>query len=340
MSHADLFGKDLITTQEWTLEELKTVLDYAKDLKNQYHTGTLPPILDRKTLFMLFYSSSTRTRCSFESAMTCLGGHAQMLSPDTMRLKEGEAIGDTGKMFDRYGHALGIRILEKAVGYIYGQGNKVLRDYAKACRIPVINMADDMYHPCQALTDIMTIQEKLPNYEGKKFVFSWAYSKHARSWCSVQEAILASTRFGMDTVLAYPEGFDIDPQVIEWCKQNAADAGQDFEITHDVKEAYKGAHVVYPRCWTSTACINVGMDKFGEANEQKLHDQHKDWICNQELMDLTARNSLYMHCLPVFRGEEATDEVVDGPHSVVIDEAENRLHTQMAIMALTMAGKL
>ena len=340
MSHADLFGKDLITTQEWSLEELRTVLEYSKELKNAYHTGTLPRILDRKTLFMLFYSGSTRTRCSFEAAMTNLGGHAQMLAPDTMRLKEGETVADTANVLDRYGHGLGIRILEAAVGYVYGRGNKVLRDYAAACKIPIINMADDMYHPCQSLTDILTIQEKLRKWEGKKFVFSWAYSKHARSWCSAQAAILAATRFGMDVTLAHPEGFDLDPEIINSCEQNANDAGQDFTITHDVKDAYDGAHVVYPRCWTSTACMKAGIDKFGSDKEQELHDAHKDWICNKDLMDLTDKKSLYMHCLPVFRGEEATDEVVDGPHSVVIDQAENRMHTQMAIMALTMAGRL
>jgi ornithine carbamoyltransferase len=331
-----LRGRDFICEQDWTREELEALIQFSMDLKRRTKAGQSHYLLKDKTFFMLFYNTSTRTRASFESAMTELGGHAQFLEPETMRLGEGEAIKDTAKTLERYGHGLGIRILEKAVGYVYGKGNAVLREYAKWTGIPVINMADDKYHPCQSLCDVMTMQEKFPKIQGKKFLFSWAYSVHARSWCSVQGALLATTRFGMDVVFARPPGFDLDPEVITWCKKNADEAGGSFTVTDDLEEAYNGAHIVYPRSWMSSKCASIGIDKLGTEAEVKLHANYKHWICNSERMAKTAKNSIFMHCLPVFRGEEATDEVVDGPKSVIFDQAENRLHLQKGLLTLVM----
>ena len=332
----DLYGKDLITTQEWSREELDATLELAKELKKKYYAGELQPLLKNKTFFMLFYNTSTRTRASFEAAMTALGGHAQFIDVRTTRVGEGEQPKDVARMYERYGHGLGIRILESAVGYVYGRGNEVIREYAKHCDIPVINMADDKYHPCQGLADILTIQEKFPKYEGKKYVISWAYSNKVRSWGSVQEEALLMTRYGIDVTIAAPKGFELDPEIMRTCEQNAGESGANFDVTSDLEDALDGAHIVFPRSWASHECVMQGMDKFGEERESKLHEKYRDWILTQELVDRMDPEAKIMHVLPVFRGEEATDEVMDGPHSVIYDQAENRLHVQMAILALTM----
>jgi len=339
MPYADLFGRDLITTQEWSREELDATLELAGELKRRYYSGDLPKPLKDKTFFMLFYNTSTRTRASFEAAMTLLGGHAQFIDVSTTRIAEGEAIKDAAKMYERYGHGLGIRILEAAVGYVYGRGNAVVREYARHAEIPVINMADDMYHPCQGLADIMTVKEKLRKPEGKRYVIMWAYSRHIRSWCSVQEEALIMTRYGMEVVLAYPEGFDLDPKIYEMCRRNADEFGGDFRIAHDYREALQGAHVVFPRSWASHQCMMQGLDRFGKENEISLHEKYRDWCLTTELTDLMDRHGIIMHVLPVFRGEEATDEVMDSARSVIYDQAENRLHVQMAVLALTMGGR-
>jgi len=268
--------------------------------------------------------------------MTALGGHAQFIDVRTTRVGEGEQPKDVARMYERYGHGLGIRILESAVGYVYGRGNEVIREYAKHCDIPVINMADDKYHPCQGLADILTIQEKFPKYEGKKYVISWAYSNKVRSWGSVQEEALLMTRYGIDVTIAAPKGFELDPEIMRTCEQNAGESGANFDVTSDLEDALDGAHIVFPRSWASHECVMQGMDKFGEERESKLHEKYRDWILTQELVDRMDPEAKIMHVLPVFRGEEATDEVMDGPHSVIYDQAENRLHVQMAILALTM----
>lgn len=335
----ELRGRDLITTQEWSREELDATLKLAHDLKKKYYAGQLQPLLKDKTLFMLFYNTSTRTRASFEAAMTALGGHAQFIDIATTRAGEGEQPKDIARMYERYGHGLGIRILESAVGYVYGKGNAVIREYAKHCDIPVVNMADDMYHPCQGLADMQTVQEKFPKYEGKRYVLMWAYSNKVRSWGSMQEEALIMSRHGVDVTVAAPKGFELDPKIMDTCKKNAKESGAEFDVTSDLKGSLKGAHIVFPRNWASHACVMQGMDKFGKENEIKLHEKYRDWMLTQELVDTMDKKAIIMHVMPVFRGEEATDEVMDGPHSVIIDQAENRLHAQMAALSLVMGDR-
>ena len=339
MGYPELFGKDLITTQDWTREELDIVLDLAKVYKQKYYTGNVPEALKNKTFFMLFYNTSTRTRASFEAAMTALGGHAQYIDSATTRGGEGEIPRDMAKMYERYGHGLGIRILESAVNYEYGRGAQIIRECAKHATVPVISMADDKDHPTQGLTDMMTIQEKFPKYEKKKYVIMWGYSTKIRSWAGVQCDMLIASRYGVDITLCYPPGFDVDQEVVDQTKINAEDSGGDFEISHNYKEALEGAHMVFPRNWASHQCYSVGLNKFGKENEVALHNKFKEWTLTQELVDQMDKNSKIMHVLPVFRGEEATDEVMDGPHSAVYDQAENNLYTRMAVLALTMGGK-
>jgi ornithine carbamoyltransferase len=289
---------------------------------------------------MLFYNTSTRTRASFEAAATLLGGHAQFIDFKTTRGAEGESIADIAHMYERLGHALGIRILEDAVDYVYGAGNKVIREYAKHAKIPVINMADDMFHPTQAIADMMTIDEKFyGHYEKKKYVIMWAYSTHNRSWGSVQDEMLIATKFGMDVVMAYPEGFDLDENLMNQAKANAEEMGGSFEVTHDLKSALEGAHVVFPRSWVSHAATMVGLNRLGKEKEIEIHNKYKDWKLTKSLVDLMDKKAIVTHVLPVFRGEEADDDVMDGPHSVIYDQAENLLYVRAAVLAL-LAGNV
>lgn len=335
----DLYGKDLICTQDWSVDELEAVLELANKMKRDRFSPKYTGLLAHRTFFMFFYNPSVRTRQSFECAATELGGHAQFLEPKSMRLKTektaGETIEDAAQVMSRYACGLGIRMLEDKVS-AYGQGEDLLREYARWANIPIVSMAHDKYHPCQGLADIQGMREHLGGLRGKKILVTWASGALARSWCSVQEALLICSRLGMDVSLAYPEGYGLDPQVIQWTKENCAANGRDFEITHDSRAGYDGAHVVYSRNWMSPHAYDSGeFDKQGEI--QKALAYQGEWICDAERMKATD-NALFTHPMPIDRGNEVTDEVASGPRSIIYDVAENRLHVQKAIMALTMAG--
>ena len=339
MRPQDLHGKDLISTQEWKREEIDYLMDFAADIKRRYGRNAVPELFKNRTFFMLFYNTSTRTRSSFEAAATVLGGHSQFIDFATTRGSEGESAKDMAKMYERMGHALGVRILESAVDYVYGRGNAVIRDYAKYSERPVVNMADDMYHPTQAITDIFTLREKLgAKLEKKKYVLLWTYSDHVRSWGSMQDEMLISTKYGMDTVLAYPEGFELDEKMVDAARSNAKKAGGDLEISHDRAEAMKGADVVFPRSWASHDCVMTGMNRFTKEREVKLHEGYKEWRLTKKLTDAMSKKGVVTHVLPVFRGQEADDEVMDGARSVIYDQAENLLYVRAAVLAL-LAGK-
>jgi len=330
-----LHGKDLISTQEWKREEIDYLMDFASKIKRKYRSNAVPELFKNRTFFMLFYNTSTRTRSSFEAAATILGGHSQFIDFATTRGSEGESIKDMAKMYERMGQALGVRILESAVDYIYGRGNAAIREYAKHADIPVVNMADDVYHPTQAITDVFTLKEKLGvNLEKKKYVLLWTYSDHIRSWGSMQDELLISTKYGMDTVLVYPDGFDLDDKLVQEAKSNAKEQGGSLEVSHDPEEAMKGADVVFPRSWASHDCVMTGMNRFTKEREVEIHGKYKDWRLTTRLTDAMSKNGVVTHVLPVFRGQEADDEVMDGPRSVIYDQAENLLYVRAAVLAL------
>jgi ornithine carbamoyltransferase len=339
LGKVNLSGRDLITTQDWSIEEIQATLRLAKDLKAKYHRGRVPHLLTNKTYFMLFYAPSTRTRAAFEAGMTYLGGHAQYIDVSTTRLGSGESAKDVAKMYELYGHGLGVRILDSAIDYVYGAGISVVREYAKYADIPVINMACCTYHPTQGLADLMTVQERLGNVKNKKYVIMWGYAKSFRGRCSIQEEALLFPRFGMDVVLAHPPGFEIDPLIVEQARANARASGGEFQVTGDLKSALQGAHGVFPRNWASNELLQVGASKFGKERELMLHEKYRDWTLTSELLDTMDMNAMITHVLPVLRGEEATDEVLDGPHSVIYPQAENGMHAKMAVLALTIGPK-
>ena len=333
----NLRGKDLICTQDWEIEELEAVLSLAQEMKAHRYDHPYSNCLNRKTFFMFFYNPSVRTRQSFECAATELGGHAQFLEPKAMRLKTaitaGETIEDAAQVMSRYACGIGIRILEDKIS-AYGEGETLLREYAKWASVPIISMAHDKYHPCQGLADVMGLRAHLgKDSRGKRLLQIWGHGALVRSWCSVQESLLINTRLGMDVTLSYPEGYDLDPEVIAACEENASRAGSRFEITHDQKRAYEGADVVYSRNWMSPQAYKDGqLDKEGEIERAM---EYRDWICNAKKMALT-NDALFIHPMPVDRGHEVTDEIASGPRSIIYEVAENRLHVQKAIMALTM----
>jgi len=335
----DLHGKDLICTQDWELDELEEVLALAAEMKAQRFTHRYRDCLEQKTFFMFFYNPSVRTRQSFECAATELGGHAQFLEPRAMRLRTattaGETIEDAAKVMSRYAAGLGIRILEDKIG-AYGDGDDLLREYARWSEIPVVSMAHDKYHPCQGLADVLGLREHLgQDLKGRRLLMMWGHGALARSWCSVQENLLFCSRLGMDVTLAYPEGYELDPEVMAAVEGNCKALGTDFDIVHDPVAGYEGAHVVYSRNWMSPQAYKDGeLDKPGEI-EKAL--KYPEWICDAEKMSLS-NDALYIHPMPVDRGHEVTDEVASGPRSIIYDVAENRLHVQKALMALTMGS--
>lgn len=339
MSWNDLEGKDLISIKDWTKEELDILLRVAGDLKSRYYSGEELDILENDTFMMLFFNSSTRTRQSFEAGMSQLGGHSQFLAPETMRISldrkpgGGESIKDTTKVMGRYSEGIGVRLLEDKVDY-YGQGTEILYEMGKYSTVPIINMASDIYHPCQSMTDIMTMQEKVGNLKGKKIAVTWAYSPWVRSWGSIQSNILTSALFGMDVNLAHPEGYELDSDVLDLTEENAGKSGGSFTVTNDMDEAIKDADIVYPRNWMSPGRYEIGKEK-----EIEMAGQHKDWKYTKEKQEELSDSGYLLHCMPVDRGNEVDDEIMDDPElSFVYDQAENRLHLQKALMALTMGG--
>ncbi|MFX0171800.1 MAG: ornithine carbamoyltransferase [Candidatus Hodarchaeota archaeon] len=344
MNSSDLFGKDLICTQDWEKNELDIVLDLAFKMKRERFSPKYTSLLNYKTFLMFFYNPSVRTRQSFEVAATELGGHAQFLEPKSMRLKTektaGETIEDAAQVMSRYGHGLGIRILEDKIGS-YGEGDNLLREYAKWSSIPVISMAHDKYHPCQGLADVMGWTEWLCKgteldwnaLKGRKLLVTWGHGALARSWCSVQEAMLIGSRYGMDVTVASPEGFDLDPQVYKWTEQNCNQNEASFETTNHLTKGYEGAHVIYSRHWMSPKAYEDGEFKKQKEVEKAL--KYPNWICDSKKMALTD-NAIFTHPMPIDREFEVTSEVASGPRSCIYDVAENRLHVQKAIMALTM----
>jgi N-acetylornithine carbamoyltransferase len=325
-----LRGKDYIATQDWTSEELETALDVAFSLKRSFALGESTRLLPDKTLFMIFFDKSTRTRNAFEAGMTQLGGHAHDLTPDVMQISHGESAKDTGIILSRYGHGIAIRHdLEP------GAGDTYMRDVARFADVPVINLQSDVDHPTQTIADLMTIREKFrEGTRGLKIAVSWAYApSYAKPMSVPQGLIWLMTRFGMDVTLAHPPEYKLMSPIVQDARRNAQESGGSFHIVDDMDAAFEGADIVYPKSW--------GIEELFSQPEEALaiSARYRDWICDARRMRLAKPQAIYMHCLPADRGYEVTDEVIDGPQSVVYDEAENRLHTAKALMALTMGGK-
>jgi ornithine carbamoyltransferase len=330
MMNTKLFQKDFITTPDWSVEDLNTMLDVAFRLKGEFAMGVPHDhILRAKTLYMLFFEESTRTRNSFETGMTQLGGHAIYLTPKATQIDHGENARDTGIVLSSYGHGIAIRDCRTGIG------NKYLYQMANHADAPIFNMQDDVDHPCQAMADLMTLMELFGrDLRGRKFVISWAYGpKYVRPLSVPQSLVWLMPRFGMDVTLAYPEGYHLMPAVMEKARQNAEEAGVTLTETHDMGAAFEDADFLYPKSWGPIMVTEE------EAEVEAMAARNKDWCVTPAKMKLAKKHAVYMHCMPVDRGHEATDEVIDSPQSVIYKQAENRLHIQKALMALTMTSR-
>jgi len=320
-------NKHFITLQEWTKEEIDTLLDVSFELKRHFAMGVPTPYLSYKTIFLMFFEQSTRTRNSMEAGIAQLGGHANYLDTSTMQIAHGESAKDTAIILSRFGHGIACR------NCFWGIGNKYLREMAQWATVPVINLQCDLYHPMQVLADLMTIKEKVKDTQRLKVSIIWAYATTHKKPISVPlSQILLFPRYGMDVTLAYPEGYDLPDWAIKQAEENAKANGGSLRITHNQEEAYEGAHVVIPKNWgdwvtnPDPAVINPRLGA------------NKHWKCTEKMMSLADPDVMYMHALPADRKNEVEDSVIDGPHSIVYDEAENRIHTAKAVMTLTMGG--
>lgn len=320
-----LRGRDLISLSEWTTEEIDTILEVAAQLKRERALGIPHPLLRDRVLAMLFFFSSTRTRASFEAGMAQLGGHAQFIESRTTQIAHGDTPKEIGEILGRYNDGIAIRNVD------WGIGNAYLREVAAASRVPVLNMQCDLYHPHQVLADLMTIREKVGDPRGKTITVSWAFAASYQKPISVpQDLILLATRYGMNVRLVHPPEFKLMPEIVDEAAMNARRSGGSLELMDDFDAGFRGSHVVYAKSW---GALLTAKD---EADGAAIAARYSDWMTDERRMALTAEDSIFMHPLPADRNVEVTDGVIDGPHSVVYDEAENRLHAQKAVMALTM----
>ncbi len=300
-------NKDFLSLNDWSREDLDAIFALTQQLKQQQKQGEPHPVLAGKTLGMLFEKSSTRTRVSFEVGMFQLGGHALFLSSGTTQMGRGEPIQDTGRVMSRYVDGIMIRTFSQ----------ELVEDLARYSSIPVINGLTDMYHPCQLMADLFTVIEHKGSYENQVFCWIGDGNNMANSW------INAAAVFGFELRIATPDGYTPD----EGVKQRAKDAGAKILYTNDPFEAAKGTTVLNTDVWAS----------MGQEEEQELRKRaFEGFQINREIVAAADAECIVLHCLPAHRDEEITDEVIEGPHSVIFDEAENRLHVQKAIMATLM----
>jgi ornithine carbamoyltransferase len=303
-------NKDFLALNAFTKTELDDLFTLAKDIKEKQKKGIEHHILKGKTLAMIFEKSSTRTRVSFEVGIFQLGGHGLFISSGTSQMGRGEPIKDTARTLSRYCDGILIRT--------YGQ--EIVEELAHYSSIPVINGLTDLFHPCQVMADLLTVIEHKGGYEGMKFSWVGDGNNMANTW------IEAAAIFGFDLTLACPKGYEPDRNVLDWAHSRATSR---IVLTDDPKEAVKDADVLNTDVWAS----------MGQESEQKAREAaFKGFQLDREMLKLAGKDCIVMHCLPAHRGEEITDEVIEGPNSVVWDEAENRLHAQKAIMARLMGG--
>ena len=304
--------KDLLCIHDLSTEEVLKILDVAKKLKKMQKNGVPHEFCKGKTLAMMFSKASTRTRVSFETGFHQLGGHAIYLNDRDSQIGRGEPIRDTARVLSRMVDGIMIRTFS----------HDSVIELAQYASIPVINGLTDLLHPCQALTDLLTIEERLGGLKGRKLVYVGDGNNMAHS------LMYACAKVGMDMVCASPKGYQPDPAVLKQAQEDAAQTGCTVSVEEDIFKAVKGADVLYTDVWTS-----MGQEAEREIRLKDLHD----YQINSELLKAANKGAIVLHCLPAHRGEEITEEVLEGPQSFVWDQAENRLHTQKAIMVLLMS---
>ena len=322
-----LKGRDFVSLADFNRAEIYQFLDMAAYLKQKLKRGEPHELLRGKTLAEIFEWPSTRTRTSFEVAMQQLGGHAIYYSRGAYWGKGIEAIKDTAQVFSRYVHGIAWRSFK----------HEDILEMAKWADVPVINANDDFEHPCQVLADFMTTREKKGKLEHVKTVVLWTFQEVPAPIGIVNSTLFAGSKVGMDVVLSMPKGYDPEKSVLETARKNAEDSGGHITIIRDMEEAVDDADVIHIKNWAPPGEYRKGFEEYNPPHILEP-EKYKHWKLTQDIVKLAKENVIVQHALPVKRGIQATDEVLDGPHSVIYDEAENRLHSQKAVMALTMGG--
>jgi N-acetylornithine carbamoyltransferase len=331
--------RHFLNTQDWSRRELDALLARAAAFKRNRFGDELKG----KTIALVFFNPSLRTRTSFEVGAFQLGGHAVVLAPgkdawpisfDVGAVMDGEAeehIAEVARVLSRYADLIAVRAFPKFQDWTVDREDAVLRGFATYSTVPVINL-ETITHPCQELAHILALQERFgTDLRGKKYVLTWTYHPKPLNTAVANSALTIATRMGMDVTLLCPTpDYVLDERYMQWAAQNVAESGGSLAISHDPETAYRGADVVYAKSWGA-------IPYFGRWEQEKaIRDAHKHFIVDESKMALT-NNGVFSHCLPLRRNVKATDAVMDSPNCLAIEEAENRLHVQKAIMAALIA---
>ncbi len=306
-------GMNFLTLLDYSPEQINELLDFSLVLKKYQKEGVPHPFLAGKTLAMIFEKSSTRTRVSFEVGMSQLGGSALFLSSKDSQLGRGEPISDTAQVLSRYVDGIMIRT----------HGHEIIEELAKHSTVPVVNALTDDFHPCQALADIMTIYEAKGTFKGIKTVYVGDGNNVAHS------LLIACAKVGMDVAIATPKGYEPKPWIINEVEAICQETKATFQLTNDPVEAMNGADVIYTDVWTSMG--------YEEETNDRL-EIFKPFQVNNRLVQHANDDYIFLHCLPAHREEEVTADIIDGSHSYIFDQAENRLHVQKAILVALMSN--
>lgn len=310
-STIDLKGRDLVELTDYTTDEIHYLIDLAVELKRKQKQGEVYEPLKGKTVGLIFEKSSTRTRVSFEVGTYQLGGHALFLSKNDIQLGRGETIADTAGVMSRYLDGIMIRTF----------GHDKVVDLARYATVPVINGLSDQAHPCQVLADYQTLYEYKGTLKGLKLAYIGDGNNMAHS------LMLGGAKLGVHVSVASPEGYEPDPQVVAEAREIAKETGAMIEVVRDPKAAVQDADAIYTDVWAS-----MGF----EAEQKAREAAFKDYQVDEDLAQHAKSDYVFMHCLPAHRGEEVSEGVIDGKHSIIFDQAENRLHAQKALMAALM----
>jgi len=303
--------RDFLAVTDFTKDEILEIMELAKELKKVQKNGKEYKPLRGKSMAMIFQKPSARTRVSFETGLYQLGGHAIYLSPNDIQVGKREAVADIARVLSRYNDLIMARLF----------GHEDILELAEYATVPVINGLTDLLHPCQVMSDVFTITEKKGSLENLRIAYIGDGNNVANSWLNM------ASRLPMNLVLGTPEGFEPDKEILSMAKKSGV---SQIEFYHNPKMAAKGADVIYTDVWTS-----MGQEKEREIRREVF----KEYQIDDDLLKLAEDEAIVMHCLPAHRGEEITDSVIDGPHSVVFEQAENRLHVQKAIMVKLCSGE-
>lgn len=299
-----------MTLMDFTREEINDFLNVSYELKVKWARRELHEYLRGRTIAVVFEKPSTRTRTSFQAAIAHLGAQSFYMRPDEMQLSRGEPIKDTARVIDRYCDALVMRT--------FGQDR--LEEFARYMKNPVINALSDLTHPCQGLADLLTIKEKKGDFRGLKVVYA------GDPWNVCHSLMVAAGTMGFDMYVATPQGYALNPKVCQFATEAAKRSGTKVVLTQSLKEALKDADVIYANTWHSMGAAE-------KEKEKRIRD-FGPYQINEKAVEVAGPDFIFMHCLPGYRGEEMTEEILEGPHSVVWDQAENRMHTEKAVLAL------